>query len=60
MVKNKMKLIYISNTRIPSEKANTYQSMVMCEAFSKYFEKVEFWYPKRNNTEEMRQVKGHL
>lgn len=44
-----MNLIYISNTRIPSEKANTYQSMVMCEAFSKYFDKVEFWYPKMNN-----------
>lgn len=59
-IKNKkslsMKLIYISNTRIPSEKANTYQSMVMCDAFSKYFNSVEFWYPKRNNTKEMEKI----
>jgi len=46
-------LIYISNTRIPSEKANSYQSMVMCEAFSQNFKKVEFWYPKRKNTSQM-------
>jgi len=49
------KLIYISNTRLPSEKANTYQSMVMCEAFSKFCE-VEFWYPIRRNTPEMSKV----
>ena len=46
-------LIYISNTRIPSEKANSFQSMVMCESFSQFFDKVEFWYPKRKNTSQM-------
>lgn len=51
-----MKLIYISNTRIPSEKANTYQSMVMCEAFSQYFDEVEFWYPDMRNTTEMLKI----
>jgi len=49
-------LIYISNTRIPSEKANTYQSMLMCEAFSQSFEAVKFWYPNMRNTEAMNRV----
>ncbi|MCG3697534.1 glycosyltransferase family 4 protein [Aliarcobacter butzleri] len=51
-----MNLVYISNTRIPSEKANSYQSMVMCEAFSKYFNKVEFWYPDGRTTKEMEKI----
>lgn len=51
-----MNLIYISNTRIPSEKANTYQSMVMCEAFSRYINNIEFWYPDGRTTKEMKQV----
>lgn len=51
-----MKLIYISNTRIPSEKANTYQSMVMCEAFSKHYPHVEFWYPQMRNTPSMEKI----
>jgi len=37
----KINLIYISNIRIPSEKANTYQSMVMCESFAKQINKEE-------------------
>jgi len=53
-----MNIIYISNTRIPSEKANTYQSMVMCEAFADNGCNIEFWYPKRNNTLEMNKVKN--
>jgi len=51
-----LKLIYISNTRIPSEKANTYQSMVMCEAFSKHYHHVEFWYPQMRNTPSMEKI----
>jgi len=43
------KIIYISNTRLPSEKANSYQSMMMCEAFKKYFDGLEFWYPDRGD-----------
>lgn len=50
------KLIYISNTQIPSEKANTYQSMVMCEAFSPYFNKVLFWYPNRRYRAKSQQI----
>ena len=41
-------LIYISNARIPSEKANANQSMQQCAAFADFFE-VEFWYAKRRN-----------
>ncbi len=40
-------LIYISNTQIPSRKANTYQSFCMCEAFAGLFSSVEFWHPSR-------------
>ena len=40
-------LIYISNARIPSEKANTYQSFCMCEAFANSGFDVEFWHPAR-------------
>ena len=42
-------LIYISNTRIPSKKANTYQSFCMCEAFSRFFGNTYLWYPNRHN-----------
>ena len=52
-----MNLIYISNTRIPSEKANTYQSMVMCESFAKQVDSVEFWYPNMRNSQAMNIVK---
>jgi len=38
-----MKLIYITNTRLPSEKANSIQSIEMCKSFSNFFETVELW-----------------
>jgi len=47
------KLIYITNTRIPSEKANSYQSMQMCNSFAKIYDKVEMWVPNGINTKEM-------
>ena len=47
------KLIYITNTRIPSEKANSYQSMQMCNSFAKIYDKVEMWVPDGINTKEM-------
>lgn len=43
------KLIYISSTRIPSKKANTYQSFCVCEAFAKKSLEVHFWHPSRKN-----------
>ena len=51
-----MNIIYISNTRIPSEKANTYQSMVMCEAFANNNCDIEFWYPNMRNSEAMEKI----
>jgi len=42
-------LIYISNTRVPSQKANTYQSFCVCEALAKQLSSVEFWHPARRN-----------
>lgn len=52
-----MKLIYITNTRLPSEKANSYQSMQMCYSFSKVFDEVELWTGKARNTKELDKVK---
>ena len=44
-----MKLIYIANARIPTEKAHGYQITKMCEQFSKAGHDVELWIPTRNN-----------
>jgi len=44
-----MKIIYITNSRIPTEKAHGFQVMKTCEAFSKAGVKVELWIPKRFN-----------
>lgn len=48
------KLIYITNTRMPSEKANTYQSIQMCNSFAKVYDEVQMWVPNGINTEEMK------
>jgi glycosyltransferase involved in cell wall biosynthesis len=52
-----MKLIYITNTRLPSEKANSYQSIQMCSSFSKYLDEVELWTGKARNTSELSGIK---
>lgn len=44
-----MKLIYITNNRIPTEKAHGFQVMKMCEAFAHAGAEVELWIPKRFN-----------
>ncbi len=44
------KLIYITNNRIPTEKAHGFQVMKMCEAFSKQGVKVELFIPRRLNS----------
>ena len=44
-----IKLIYITNSRIPTEKAHGFQVMKMCEAFSNSGIDVELWIPKRFN-----------
>jgi glycosyltransferase involved in cell wall biosynthesis len=53
-----MKLIYITNTRLPSEKANSYQSMQMCSSFAREFKEVELWTGKAHNTKEMVQIEN--
>ena len=52
-----MKLIYITNTRIPSEKANARQSMKMCNAFAEIYDHVEMWTGQARNTHEMKAIK---
>lgn len=44
-----MKLVYITNNRIPTEKAHGFQVMKMCEAFTNAGAQVELWIPKRFN-----------
>lgn len=41
-------IVYITNTQLPSQKANAYQSMCMCEAFAAIGIAVELWHPARN------------
>lgn len=43
------KIIYITNSRIPTEKAHGLQVMKMCESFSKLDIKVELFIPRRFN-----------
>ncbi len=45
-----MKLIYIANARIPTEKANGLQIMQNCEAFAVAGAQVRLWIPARRNT----------
>lgn len=44
-----MKIIYITNSRIPTEKAHGFQIMKMLEAFSKAGVDIELWIPRRFN-----------
>lgn len=44
-----MKLIYITNSRIPTTKAHGFQIMKMCEAFTNAGADVELWLPRRLN-----------
>lgn len=43
------KLIYIANSRIPTTKANGFQIIKMCEAFSIAGVDVKLWLPRRSN-----------
>jgi glycosyltransferase involved in cell wall biosynthesis len=45
------RLLYIANARFPSEKANGYQMVQMCEAFALAGEQVRLVIPRRVNTE---------
>jgi len=44
-----MKLIYITNNRIPTERAYGYQICKMCEEFGSLIGEVELWTAKRKN-----------
>ncbi|HAM88675.1 MAG: Glycosyl transferase group 1 [Candidatus Falkowbacteria bacterium GW2011_GWC2_38_22] len=44
-----MKIIYIVNARIPTEKAHGYQITKMCEEFALAGAEVELWVPTRKN-----------
>jgi len=44
-----MKIIYIANARIPTEKAHGYQICKMCEEFSSAGAEIELWAPTREN-----------
>jgi len=52
-----VKLLYIANARIPSEKAHPYQILKMCEAFVKNGVDVELVVPFRVQTKRMRAIK---
>lgn len=43
------KIIYVTNSRLPTEKAHGFQVMKMCEAFSNAGMEIELWIPKRFN-----------
>lgn len=51
-----VKLIYMANIRMPSEKAHVYQIMQMCEAFVEAGADVTLWHARRFNTPELRTV----
>ena len=52
-----MKLLYVANARIPTEKAHGVQIMKMCEAFVQCGLEMELVVPFRVQTAQMRQVK---
>jgi glycosyltransferase involved in cell wall biosynthesis len=52
-----VKLIYVANIRLPTEKAHGLQIMQNCEAFADNGAQVSLWTANRANTPEMRAVK---
>jgi glycosyltransferase involved in cell wall biosynthesis len=51
-----LKLIYLANIRLPTEKAHGLQIVQNCEAFADAGAEVELWAPRRVNTSEMRAI----
>jgi glycosyltransferase involved in cell wall biosynthesis len=51
-----MNVLYITNARIPTEKANGVQIVKMCEAFQRQGLEVELWLPTRKQASEMKDV----
>ena len=52
-----MKLLYIANIRLPTEKAHGLQIMQNCEAFADAGAEVTLWIARRYNTPELRDVR---
>ncbi len=51
-----MKLLYVANARIPTEKAHGLQIMQNCEALAEAGAEVTLWAARRINTRELRQI----
>ncbi len=51
-----MKILYLTNARIPTEKANGIQILKMCEAFRQHGVEVELLIPTRIQPEPMKQI----
>ena len=49
------KIVYLYKSRIPTEKANGYQTFKTCEAFINKNKSVEIWTPTRYN---FKSIKG--
>ncbi|MCB9453908.1 MAG: glycosyltransferase [Anaerolineaceae bacterium] len=52
-----MKLLYIADIRLPTEKAHGLQIMQNCEAFAQTGADVTLWIPRRINTPELRAIR---
>lgn len=48
-----MKIAYIVNARLPTEKAHGYQISQMCQALMEQGHKLELWHPYRKNTRDL-------
>ena len=53
-----MKLLYLANNRIPSEKANSLQIMQMCAAFQQEDARVRLVVPRRIQPQVMRSIRN--
>lgn len=49
-----MRLRYVANARLPTEKAHGWQIAKMCEAFAAHGVDVEVWHPRRKQPSELR------
>lgn len=53
---NKVKLAYIANARVPSERANAVQTVHMCAAFARAGAEVTLYHPARRNLPDFENV----
>ena len=48
-----MRLVYVADIRVPSERANAFQVFAMCSCFDRLGTSVELWHPHRRNNPAM-------